>query len=72
MADLFKVLMAMKKKCNKKNGKREMRITFQGLSGNLNPYNHPDCNHVEVLNPPVKRTGDISISTTYTNLVKAM
>lgn len=49
-----------------------MRITFQGLSGNLNPYNHPDCNHVEVLNPPVKRTGDISISTTYTNLVKAM
>jgi len=36
--------------------KREMRITFQGLSGNLNPYNHPDCNHVEVLKPPVKRT----------------
>lgn len=49
-----------------------MRITFQGLSGNAESYNHPDCNHVEVLKPPVRCTGDISISTTYTNLVKAL
>lgn len=31
------------------NKKKEIKITFQGLSGNTNPYNHPDCNHVEVL-----------------------
>lgn len=41
------------KKGNKKNGGRgvgkEIRITFQGLSGNTNQYNDLDCNHVQVV-----------------------